>query len=358
VTLALALSVLGGCATTGSGKGDPTQGGIVHRYTQSKLGGNANVYWYDTPAGPVLIDLPLTVAETKKLRGSMVRPYRVYITAARPERFGGLSMIRASDIPAYTTPAVATEIKEHGDQRLAPFHRKNADVPSHVEPPAPTVDERTHAMVGEIELELLPLGPAESESSLALYLPKTGELITGDVVGGHEHLDLTWGRSVVWQDRMAELKALEPRIIYPGHGTPGGPELLDETLIYLKFFHDLVAEKVKAGGPAKITPADALDVKRKMLIQYPKLGRPELLDRSIPAEYVVQMAALPPATAPEAKPGEGGAAPGPAGSAAPGPAGSAAKPAAADGAKSSAAADELLSGSGDAEKGKKKKKKK
>jgi cyclase len=365
LTLWLALPAFVGCATVGSSKGDPTQGGIIHRYTQGKLGGNANVYWYDTPAGPVVIDLPLTTAETKKLRGLMVRPYRIYITAARPERFGGLPTMRGAEIPVYTTPAVATEIKEHGDQRLAPLHRKNADVPSHVDPPAPTVDERTHSLVGEIELELLPLGPAESESSLALYLPKTGELITGDVVGGHEHLDLTWGRSVVWQDRMSELKALEPRIIYPGHGTPGGPELLDETLVYLKFFHDLVAEKVKAGGPAKITPADATDVKRKMLIQYPKLGRPELLDRSIPAEYAVQMAALPPAAAPEAKPGEGGApgpagssAPGPAGSSAPGPAGSTAKPAAADTQKSATANDELLSGGGGDEKEKKKKKKK
>jgi len=163
-------------------------------------------------------------------------------------------------------------------------------------------DEATD-LVGEVEVELLPLGPAAAEASLAVFLPKTGELITGDVVAGKEHLDLTWGRSVVWQDRIAELKALEPRLIYPGHGTSGGAELLDDTLAYLKTFHDIVASKVKQGAPAKITKADAMDIKRQMLAKYPKLGRPELLDRSIPAEYAVQLAALAPAPPAEGTPG-------------------------------------------------------
>src|SRR5205823_2725265 len=141
----------------------------------------------------------------------------------------------------------------------------------------------THDMVGEVEIELLPLGPAESEASLALFIPKTGELIAGDVVAGGDHVDLTWGRSVVWQDRLAELKALEPKRVYPGHGAPGGPELISDTLEYLKFFHDTVAEKVKPGAPARITPADRDDLRRKMVARFPKRGRPELLDKSIPA---------------------------------------------------------------------------
>ena len=219
------------------------------------------------------------------------------MTSARPERTGGLHALREGDIPAFTTPAVATEIKDHSMNRLASYHRENpGDVPEAVEPPAPSIEERTHTMVGDVELELLPLGPAESESSLTLFLPKTGELICGDLVAGGEHLDLTWGRSVAWQVRIAELKALEPKFVYPGHGTPGGPELLNQTLDYLKSFHDIVAQFVKPGGSVHASKDVALAIRHQMLLKYPKLGRIELLDKSIPAEYAVQMAALlPPA---------------------------------------------------------------
>jgi len=364
LTIGLLGITAAGCATT-SGKVKGPPGAMVKQYTQGGLAGHANCYWFETPAGAVIVDVPLLPSDGKSMKGDMDHPYRIYITAAKPERFGSLDAMRKPDVPAYTTPAVATEIQNHGGQRLMQMHAKDSDVPTHVTPPSPAVEERTHDMVGEIELELLPLGPAESENSLAIFIPKTGELIAGDVVAGGDHVDLTWGRSVVWQDRIAELKALEPKWIYPGHGAPGGPELLDQTLEYLKFFHDTVAEKVKAGAPALIAPADFKDVKTKMLARFPKLGRPELLDKSIRAEYAVQLAALPPAAAPEggqpgAAPAAGGA---PAGGAAPAaggakPAAASETPAASKSSSSGGGMDDLLGTPSSSEtKGKKKKKK-
>ena len=100
-------------------KPKPSNGGIVHQYTESGDGGHANVYWFDTQAGPIVVDVPLTTSEAKKMRGKMIRPYRIYITEADPVRFGGLAVMENPDVPAYTTPAMATEIQTHGDQRLA-----------------------------------------------------------------------------------------------------------------------------------------------------------------------------------------------------------------------------------------------
>ena len=288
------VAILSGCATSGSVH-PPEKGGIVHGYTQGKLGGGANIYWFDTPSGPVWVDAPLTTSETKKLRGNMVRPFRVYVTAAQPERFGGLPVLKADEIPAFTTPQVALEIRDHGDNRLGPLHEASPkEVLAHVDPPGPAIEERTHDMVGEIEVEMLPLGPACSESSLALFLPHTGELVAGDVIFGGEHPDLTWGRSTVWQERLTELKNLEPKHVYPGHGTPGGPELIDQMLGYLKVFHDAVAEKVKQGGPQKLPLADVKSIKKMMVLRFPNLKHPERLDVALPAEYAVQLAAVPP----------------------------------------------------------------
>jgi glyoxylase-like metal-dependent hydrolase (beta-lactamase superfamily II) len=362
-----------GCAAGGK-KNEPPPGGLVHRFSQGSTAGRANIYWFETRAGTVLLDAPLSNSDAKKLKGTIVHPYRIYVSEAKPERFGSLQSMREGDVPAYTTPAVATEIRNYGDQRLAPFHRsEGADVPAHVEPPSPAIEERTHDMVGDVEVELLPLGPAGSEASLALYLPKSGELITGDVVAGQQHLDLTWGRSVVWQDRINELKALEPKYIYPGHGDPGGPELLDETLVYLKFFHETVASRVKPGAPARIAPGDLTAIKQLISAKYPKYGRSELLDKSIAGEYAVQLASLPPAPAAEPAATAGGA-----------PATSGGAPAATTTApttsstsatsstssstsagetktvssSSSAPVDDLLNADGGGDKGKKKKKKK
>jgi glyoxylase-like metal-dependent hydrolase (beta-lactamase superfamily II) len=303
--IAIALAVgCGPMTELGIVKAKKDSGGIVRVYSQSADGGHANIYWIPTEVGPIVINTPLEPDEAKKLRKDIVKPYRIYITEARPELFASLAIMRAPDIAAYTTPAIATEIQSRGDNRLGHARKKYGEkIPAHVDPPTPSVEERTHDIVGEVEIEIIPLGAAEAESSLAVFLPKTGELIAGDVVANKQHLDLTWGRAKVWQDRINELKALEPKLVYAGHGPAGGPEILDDTAAYLKFFYDTVGEKVKQGAPARITAADARYIKTKMLARFPKYGREELLDRSITAEYAVQLAELPPAAAPEAAPG-------------------------------------------------------
>ncbi len=363
VPLFAASTLVVGCATVGEA---PRPGGVVHRYETGRAGDHANIYWFQTQSGPIVVDVPATRSEAKSLRKGLEQPYRIFITAARAERFASLDVMRDGDVIAATTPAVATEIKDYGGNRLAATRKRaGTDVPGEITPPSPTVEERTHAMLGEVEVELLPLGPAESDTSLAVFLPKTSELIAGDVVAGGDHLDLTWGRSVVWQDRINELKALSPKWVYPGHGKPGGPELLDDTLGYLKFFHDVVAERVKPGAAQKITPLDKKAIKQQLLAKYPKLGRAELLDRSIPAEYAVQLQALPPSTAPEtgapgAAPGAPAATSGAAGNA-PGPPSTTSAPGdekkPADAAKPAAGGDDLLD-AGKPAKGSKKKKKK
>src|SRR5438105_12030786 len=110
-------------------------GGIVHVYAQGSAGGHANIFWIPTEVGPIVIDAPLDPSEAKKLRKDMVRPYRIYVTEARPELFASLATMRAPDIAAYTTPAVATEIQSHGDQRLANERKKTGEnsIPSHVD---------------------------------------------------------------------------------------------------------------------------------------------------------------------------------------------------------------------------------
>src|SRR5689334_5798708 len=163
-SLALLGAVCGGCATVG----EPNrQGGIVRRFEQGGAADHANIYFFDTQSGPIIVDVPLTKGAARSLRKGIEHPYRIFITAARAERFAALDAMREGEVLASTTPAVATEIKDYGGNRLSAARKRvGGDVPDAVTPPSPSVDERTHAMLGEVEVELLPLGPAESESSL------------------------------------------------------------------------------------------------------------------------------------------------------------------------------------------------
>ena len=288
--------LLVGCASVT--KLAPPSGGKVTTYVQSTRGEAANLYWFDTPSGPVVIDAPLLTSEAKKLRSALVKPYRIYVTAARPERFGGLAALRDGEIPVYSTPAIASEIKDKGDERLLAAQKKyGADVATHVDAPTPAVEERTSDMVAEVEVEFFPIGPARSDAALGIYLVKSRELILGELVNADEHLDLSAGRAAQWHQKLLDLRSIEARHVYPGHGAPGGPELINQTLEYLSFFVEAIKQKAKAGAPAKIAPAELIELRKKLLARFPKHGAQNRIEASIEGEYATQLAALPPAPA-------------------------------------------------------------
>src|SRR5438445_13391662 len=100
------------------------------------------------------------------MRKQMIRPYRIDITEADPVRFGGLATMKIPDVPAYTTPAIATEIQNHGDQRRGPLNRAHPDdVTRPVDAPSPAIEERAHDMIARAEVELLPLRTATADRS-------------------------------------------------------------------------------------------------------------------------------------------------------------------------------------------------
>ena len=84
-----------------AGRAEPVAGGIVQPYTESGAAGHANIYWFETQSGPIIVDVPLHHSEAKKHpQAASRRPYRIYITAARAERFASLDVMREGDVPA------------------------------------------------------------------------------------------------------------------------------------------------------------------------------------------------------------------------------------------------------------------
>jgi len=98
------------------------------------------------------------------------------------------------------------------------------------------------------------LGPGESHAD-AYWIMETGNraAFVGDVVFNGVHSYLSDGHSAEW---LANLDALGPEIadvetVYPGHGDPGGPDMLEAQRRYLELYRDTVADL--AQGQSRLT---------------------------------------------------------------------------------------------------------
>jgi glyoxylase-like metal-dependent hydrolase (beta-lactamase superfamily II) len=90
--------------------------------------------------------------------------------------------------------------------------------------------------VGATELQVLSYADAEAKTAHPLFEPKTGSLFTGDLAYNGVHAWLKDTPPAKWMSALEDLKKLGVRQVYPGHGEPGGPEILDATLAYLRDF--------------------------------------------------------------------------------------------------------------------------
>ncbi|MEC4017665.1 MBL fold metallo-hydrolase [Streptomyces sp. H27-D2] len=107
-------------------------------------------------------------------------------------------------------------------------------------------DELTlHA--GELAVELLHIGPAHTANDVVAWVPDRGVLFTGDVVWSGVTPFVLMGSIEGSLRALDRLRALGPRIVVPGHGPVGGPELLAGTEAYLRLIRRLAEEGERDG---------------------------------------------------------------------------------------------------------------
>lgn len=84
------------------------------------------------------------------------------------------------------------------------------------------VEGRTRRRFGGVEVELLPSGDSHSPGDLVVWLPAAKVLITGDVVYSDRMPSVFESRLPRWIEFLAELEALAPAQVVPGHGRVAG----------------------------------------------------------------------------------------------------------------------------------------
>lgn len=226
----------------------------------------ANSYLFAGEQSSILIDAQLTAADANtivSLTKATGKPLEsIFITHSHPDHYLGLEVIG----PAF--PQAIVYSAERTLREIAATARYWPDFDNALAP----VTAGPSAFSG-IDFECLVLPDAESIAPLVVYLPQSRTLIAGDHCLNQQHLWLAEGRIEAWLENLERLAARWTiETILPGHGDPGGMEVLEATRDYLIRFQ----QAVRSGKSVDAAKAYILET-------FPNLRFETALDVSLPA---------------------------------------------------------------------------
>jgi len=165
---------------------------------------------------------------------------------------------------------VAEEMKMYEPERWQTNGMKREDVratgETNVEPPKRVLQgDRFVLRDGSREVDFLHFGWGHTRGDGFVWLPKERVLCTGDaVVNGPRNK--FWDADVAnWPKILDRALALRPAVVLPGHGDPGGPEIVRGQAKYLRDLYAAVAREKVSGmteqqvmaAPIKLPADDA-----------------------------------------------------------------------------------------------------
>jgi cyclase len=121
-----------------------------------------------------------------------------------------------------------------------------------VTPPNITFRDRLTLYAGDLEVQLIYVGPAHTSNDIVAWLPGPRVLFTGDVVFNGGTPFVVMGSLAGSLAALDTLRALDPAVVVPGHGPVCGPEVFADIERYLTF----VAETARSGYEASVPPLD------------------------------------------------------------------------------------------------------
>jgi glyoxylase-like metal-dependent hydrolase (beta-lactamase superfamily II) len=226
-------------------------GPMVRSYTASEQGFLVGSYAGVDGGAILLIDTQLIKPEVEKfielVKGLEGKVTTIYITHPHPDHVMGAEWLVAAfpEAKLVAAPATVEILKASADKTLAFMKSKEyfggalKDVlAAKAVIPEPLSGDTLK--VGSTELKVLSYADAEAKTAHPVFEPKTGSLFSGDLAYNNVHAWLKDTPPAKWITALEDLKKLGVKQVYPGHGEPGGPEILDATLQYLRDFEEAV----------------------------------------------------------------------------------------------------------------------
>ena len=117
---------------------------------------------------------------------------------------------------------------------------------------------------GQQRVELIHFGIAHTHGDAFAWLPKEGILFSGDACVNGPYNYMGDGHTGQWIQTLESVRALEPKIVCPGHGLIGGPEILDHQIEYIRSLRNEVRALVQTGKDLDAVKAMAPVLKEKI----------------------------------------------------------------------------------------------
>lgn len=113
--------------------------------------------------------------------------------------------------------------------------------------PSITFDEALVLHLGDLEVEVWHSGWGHTPGDAFLYLPVERVAICGDLVFAGYHYNYEDASLAGVREGLRALHSLDADVFIPGHGAPGGPEILQEQANYHETVEALVRNGAEAG---------------------------------------------------------------------------------------------------------------
>ncbi len=116
-----------------------------------------------------------------------------------------------------------------------------------------TFDDTLTLYAGDLELELIYVSPAHTNTDAVVWIPERRVLIAGDIIFNQGTPFALMGSVAGWRIALERLRELPIEHVIPGHGPVADASVLDEVDAYLQF----VQSSAKSAFDAGVSPLDA-----------------------------------------------------------------------------------------------------
>jgi len=220
----------------------------------------------------IVIDPQFTLSEAHRLAAEILESKKnlttIYVTHPHPDHLFGLAVLKQAfpNARAVALPATAEAAKTAWPARQKFWF---ATYGNNIPGPDPVVPEALTTPVLTLEGERFPItGPVQGDDGPGnsfVHIPSLKAVVTGDIVFDHVYFGVPRGKAREdWSKTIDQITALEPAIIVPGHQGPGATRDIRSIQFMKKYIADWDANVASS--------KDAVEMKAKVLAQYPGLG--------------------------------------------------------------------------------------